>query len=71
MSSKQSEATKAAREAKANYERRERIGAAWYQYEHAVQGLVPGKPYNLRDDAEREAYRVRGESAARTLGLTP
>jgi len=59
--------TKAAREAKDKYERRERIGAAWYLFEHAVQGMVPGKPYYLLPEAEREDLRARGEALGKTL----
>jgi hypothetical protein len=63
--SKQS--TKAAREAQSTFERRERIGATWYVYELAVQGLVPGKPYYLLPEAEREELRARGEAVGKTL----
>ena len=59
--------TKADREAKDKYERRERIGAAWYQFEHAVQGMVPGKPYYLLPEAEREELRARVEAVGKTL----
>jgi phage gp29-like protein len=48
-------------------EKREVIGAAWYQFEHAVQGMVPGKPYYLLPEAEREDLRARGEALGKTL----
>jgi|GEM_PF-6649385 hypothetical protein len=59
--------TKAAREARDNYERRERIGAAWYLFELAVQGMVPKTPYYLLSEAEREDLRARGETLGKTL----
>ena len=48
-------------------EKREVIGAAWYQFEHAVQGMVPKTPYYLLSEAEREDLRARGEALGKTL----
>lgn len=68
--SKQSDATRAAREARQKAQRREVLGAAYYQFHFAAAGARPPLPYYLRVEEDREEWRVKAERAAGVLGWT-
>ena len=56
--------------AKRESERRERIGATYRQYAHAVRGTVPASNFYELTADERETWIERGLAAATVTGLS-